>query len=238
MPPKRLISPNAKRLADWNLTKQDMQFCQRLLLRYQSVLALPEPVMPEGDGQQLLDLSEAVLTAIIVKFTLCFQNSKSRGALSPATVYGQDSELFRKYAFVDSFRNKHVVHDENADYIAACMLERADDGTPLKITCIVARAHLGYLGPFHEMLVTLVDQALTWLDDRIANLRQKVWAEVQAMSPEEIEALPAPIVGNVFDMANVNSRRGREPKVSPAPAETDQSAGNSAPVPGRNPTSP
>ena len=54
MPPRRLISPSAKKLGDWNLTKQDMQFCQRLLVRYQNVLALPAPVTPEGDGQQTL----------------------------------------------------------------------------------------------------------------------------------------------------------------------------------------
>jgi hypothetical protein len=174
-----LSGHKAKRVGDLSLHQYDMGFCKRLLQEHGPKLA--------GDYD---DLSRALWIAVLTKFVSCFRNSGqgARSLLSEKEVYASDPKALRSFAWILALRNKHIVHDENSFYGASAFASLEQNGDVRKVAAMtyVTRIEPGVV----EVMRHLVDLAQEHIRVALADAGKALFAEVQAMSPEERMALP------------------------------------------------
>ena len=128
----RIEGPQARRLADLALHKDDLEFADSCL---DAINLAPEdpPVM-----------REALWRSAIVHFMKCFGESGARFQLSSVKILRNEStEALMTFNYLKHLRNKHIVHDENsyAQSLPGAILNDGSKGYKIeKIVCILAIA--------------------------------------------------------------------------------------------------
>jgi hypothetical protein len=175
----QLAGHKAKRVADLSLHQYDMGFCERLLQEHGPKLV--------GDYD---DLSRALWLAVLTKFVSCFRNSGqgARSLLKEKHVYASDPKALQNFAWILALRNKHIVHDENSYYGASAFawLEQNGGVRAVGAMTYVTRIEPGVV----EVMRNLVNLAREHIRIAIADAGNALFAEMQAMSPQERMALP------------------------------------------------
>lgn len=145
--------PEAKRLADLFLHKEDLEFADACL---DAINQTPESP---------LVAREALWRSAIVHFMKCFGNS-ARFQLSAAKIYkGESPEALMAFEYFKDLRNKHFVHDENsyAQSIPGAVLNNGTRGYKIeKIICFAAFGATLEQGNYGNLKL-LIGKARTWV---------------------------------------------------------------------------
>ncbi|GAB2947926.1 hypothetical protein [Aquaspirillum soli] len=168
--------PEAKRLADLSLHKEDLEFADGCLEAINQTPADP-PIT-----------REALWRSAIVHFLKCFGNS-ARFQLAPDKIYkGEPPEVLMAFNYFKSLRNKHFVHDENsyAQSIPGAVLNDGTKGYKIeKIVCFVA------LGATLEQnnysnLKLLIEKAKIWVVSEFDLLCNRLTNNLESENYDEL----------------------------------------------------
>ncbi len=175
----RITGPKSQRLADLALHNADLHFSLECL---NAINHVPE---------EPYVLRQALWRSAIVHFIKCFGQSESRFSLNPKKVYKGDIGAFEPFAYFESLRNKHLVHDENsyAQCLPGAVLNKK--GMPRKIGKIVCLSVVGdTLGQEnYNNLHLLVTRAREWVVARFDELCDVVTSELEPKSHDELFAM-------------------------------------------------
>jgi hypothetical protein len=172
-----LWGPIAARVASLSLHHFDISFCERVLKEHH-----PKFV------KKYSDLSLALWIAVLTKFMSCFRDSKARPRLDPKKVFGANSVSLQQFELLMALRNKHVVHDENSHYEAAAFAWLEPNGDVRSVGPMLSVARID--PELVTAMRSLVEQAQGYINNALADAGKELFAQVQAMTPEERMALP------------------------------------------------
>ena len=174
-----LPGPKAQRFADLALHKWDLE---ATLERLSAINRVPE---------QAHQLRETLWESAIVHFIKCFGGSKSRFSLNATQVYKGDTQALQAFAYFDSLRNKHLVHDDNSYtqcLVGAVLNKRGISPKIAKITALsVVASVLGQEN--YQNLHLLATQARAWVVAQFDALADVLTRELEAKSYEELLAM-------------------------------------------------
>lgn len=177
----RVPGPKTRRLADLGLHKSDLEFALGCLTAFDT---LP-------DGQQLL--REALWRAAIVHYFKCFGDAGKRFQMDPRQVYkDQLREALGVFAFFKSYRNKHLVHDENAYSGCEIAAAIAGDSAHFKVAAIVPfvkTANACNAGNLQNLRL-LIQQAIAWANVEFERRAKSLRDELQQLPYSEVTAHP------------------------------------------------
>lgn len=176
----RLAGPKAQRLADLALHKEDLD---ATLYRLHAINRVPDE-----DHQ----LREALWESAIVHFIKCFGGSESRFSLNAAQVYKGDVGALQAFAYFDSLRNKHLVHDDNSytQCLVGAVLNKREVSPQIAkiIASSIVASVLGQEN--YQNLHLLATQARTWIVTQFDGLADVLTQELEAKAYEELLAMP------------------------------------------------
>ncbi|MHB8069714.1 MAG: hypothetical protein ACYDIC_17615 [Desulfobaccales bacterium] len=172
----RISGPNSKRLADLFLHKSDLDFAQKCL---EAINYVPDEPMAMRQG---------LWRSAIVHFLKCFGNSRARSQLSSKKVYKGDIQGLEIFAYFESLRNKHVIHDENsyAQCIPGAVLNKREH--PYKIEKIVCLSQIveTLMQENYSNLHLLIQKAKVWAVSEFDKLCEILTKELEAESYDDL----------------------------------------------------
>lgn len=177
----RVTGPKSQRLADLALHKADLDFALESLAAINQ--APEEPYV----------LRQALWRSAIVHFIKCFGQSESRFSLDAKKVYKGDPGAAEPFAFFESLRNKHLVHDENsfAQCLPGAVLNKP--GMDHKVAKIVCLSVIGdtLSQDNYNNLHLLATRAQEWVVAQFDQLRDVLTSELEPKSHDELLAMDA-----------------------------------------------
>ncbi len=170
--------PEAKRVADLTLHKEDLEFADSCL---DAINQIPEtPVVAR----------EALWRSAIVHFMKCFGLS-ARFQLSAAKIYkGEPPEALMAFEYFKDLRNKHFVHDENsyAQSIPGAVINNGTKSYKIeKIVCFAAFGATLELGNYGNLKL-LIEKARAWVVAEFDTLCKRLTADLEKESYEDLLA--------------------------------------------------
>lgn len=145
--------PEAKKLADLSLHKEDLEFADACL---DAINKTPE---------EPFVTREALWRSAVVHFLKCFGNG-ARFQLSADKIYkGEPPEALMAFNYFKGLRNKHLVHDENsyAQSIPGAVLSNGRKNYKIeKIVCFAAFGATLEQGNYGNLKL-LIGKARTWV---------------------------------------------------------------------------
>lgn len=165
-----------------------------------------------GYPQALETADYALWHSALIAMYKCFGNSKARSRLNPDDIY-TDAAQRKTFDYWRDLRNKNIVHDENdvtQGWVVAVLRQpgyepKIDGLQQLSIDGVTVCAENS------AALRGLVDTAKQWVRVEADRLKAKVLAELNAMTYEELDALPPPRVDTPTE-ASVSITRRSPPK--------------------------
>lgn len=188
----------ARRLADLALHRSDLKFASDCLDALETL----------STEQSIA--REAVWRAAIVFFFKCFGESKSRRyRLLPEKIYREGPASNRvAFTFFESYRNKHLVHDESP--LSQCPIGAAVNGgqKEYKIEGVVALPHTcGIDGPENRRnLQVLIGRASAWAAEEFQKLQISIGQDLEQDSYEVLIARP-PVETTVPTIDDIHQSR-------------------------------
>lgn len=176
----KIDGQDAQRLGQLALHRADLAFAANCLAELGPCDASPNT------------LQLALWRCAIVHFLKCFQQSESRFRLNEKTVYkGQDPLALENFNYFVSFRNKHLVHDENAFAQAIPMAALSAAGTTYKIEKILCFCAIADVlsAESYNSLRRLVELARTWVEAESDRYCGMLTRTLEAESRESLRAL-------------------------------------------------
>jgi hypothetical protein len=171
-----------RRVADMTLHVQDLSFARR------SLAAIEQ-------GTEDEHIRQALWHSAIVHFFKCFQSSDSRPCKLNAEAVFKDHPpwAMANYRYFDGLRNKHIVHDENS--FSQCLVAALvnDGGKAYKIEKVVTLM-IHTVSLTSEMLINMrmmTDTVLDYVEKQCDMLTEKISAELEERTLDELRALPA-----------------------------------------------
>lgn len=151
---------------------------------------VPTPALIQGGGAMSV-VCQALWLSALGSTMKCFQWSKRRTELDPATVFGTDPTARAAFDLLKKLRNKYVLHDEN-DWMQAvpyAIVADADHATVSEIGCVVLEgtdtAHIGQLR-------TVVDAACDWITREIDTRTEEIRTDLQSRDYTDLVEMPPP----------------------------------------------
>jgi hypothetical protein len=173
--------PEAKRVADLFLHKEDLEFADACL---DAINQMPEnPVVAR----------EALWRSAIVHFMKCF-GSSARFQLSAAKIYkGEPPEALMGFEYFKDLRNKHFVHDENscAQSIPGAVLNNGTKSYKIeKVVCFAAIGATLEQGNYGNLKL-LIEKARAWVVTEFDSLCERITGLLEQESYEDLLAREA-----------------------------------------------
>ncbi len=173
--------PEAKRVADLSLHKEDLEFADACL---DAINQMPEnPVVAR----------EALWRSAIVHFMKCF-GSSARFQLSSAKIYkGEPPEALMAFEYFKDLRNKHFVHDENsyAQSIPGAVLNNGTRSHKIeKIVCFAAFGATLEQGNYGNLKL-LIGKARAWVVTEFDSLCERITGLLGMLFTNRHELCPA-----------------------------------------------
>ncbi len=197
----KIGGPKAKRLADLNLHKSDLDFAGECL---EAINRVPvEAVEPNVIRQGLWH-------SAIIHFFKCFGDSNARFQLNAIKIYKGDIQGQEIFKYYSSLRSKHLVHDENsyAQCIPGAVLNKEDH--PYKIEKIVCFCVIAVTlnQPNYSNLLLLIQKAKAWVISEFDRLCEILTKELEAESYEdlfrrEVITYRAPTADEIHEKRNI-----------------------------------
>lgn len=137
-----------------------------------------------------LTVRQALWHSAITTFIKCFdESSKSRGKLDSNKVYKNKSTFaLLSHKYFDHLRNKHITHDDN-NYSQCQTGAILNNGTKrYKIEKIISPTFTAWTlnqGDYNN-LHSLIEDALSWIDNEYNNLCNKITIELESKSYHEL----------------------------------------------------
>jgi hypothetical protein len=166
----RVEGPKARRLADLELHRTDLEFA---LLCLEAINTAPEDPYV---------VRQALWRSAVVHYVKCFGASESRFSLDAKVVYSSDPEGREQYAYFDSLRNKHLVHDENsyAQCLPGAILNKAESPHKIeKIACLSVIGDTLSEGSYSNLHL-LLTIARKWVVEQFDELCNVITKELEA----------------------------------------------------------
>jgi len=175
----RITGPMSQRLADLALHRADLDFGLECLV---AINRRPE---------EAYVVRQALWRSAIVHFIKCFGQSDSRFSLDAKKVYKGDSGAPEPFAFFESLRNKHLVHDENsfAQCLPGAVLNKK--GLDHKIAKIVCLSMIGDTlnQDNYNNLHLLATGARQWVVAQFDGLCELLTADLEPKSYDDLFAV-------------------------------------------------
>ena len=173
------MHPKGRRLADLRLHKVDLAFASECL---DSISRTPDhpPVQ-----------REALWRSAVIHFNKCFGENKSRGSLSAVKIYRGNPSALRRFKYLSSLRDKHIVHDENSylQSVPWAVVNKENAGRKIAgVGCATLSANSLNDINFRN-LRQLVTEAWKWVDARYDEVRQQLVDELEAKEHRELIAM-------------------------------------------------
>jgi hypothetical protein len=150
---------------------------------------------------------QALWHSALVATYKCFGNSNARSSLKRDVIY-TDAAQRDTFNYWRNLRNKNIVHDENdvtQSHVVA-VLRRREYAPKIDNMYVISLVGLTVCAENSAKLRGLVDTAREWVRAETDKLRQEVMAELNAMTYEDVDALP-PV--NIPDSTNESVGRTR-----------------------------
>lgn len=172
----KINGPDAKRLADLSLHREDLEFADACL---NAINQTPEnPIVAR----------EALWRSAIVHFMKCF-GTGARFQLSAEEIYkGEPKEALMAFEYFKGLRNKHVVHDVNsyAQSIPGAVLNNGTKDYKIeKIVCFAAFGATLEQGNYGNLRL-LVEEARTWVVSEFDSLCERLTAVLEEESYDKL----------------------------------------------------
>lgn len=150
-------------------------------------------------------------SALVATFK-CFGNSNARGRLNPDAIY-IDAAQRDVFDYWQNMRNKNIVHDDNDVTQAWVVGVLRLPGHEPKVDNVYTFPLVGVTVAQENSaaLRRLVEVAQRWVGAEERRLKTELLAQLNAMTYEELDALPAPIV-NTPTETSVSITRSSPPK--------------------------
>lgn len=170
--------PEAKRVADLSLHKEDLEFADACL---DAINQMPEnPVVAR----------EALWRSAIVHFMKCF-GSSARFQLSAPKIYkGEPPEALMAFEYFKDLRNRHFIHDENsyAQSISGAILNNGKKSYKIeKIVCFAAFGATLEQGNYCNLKL-LIGKASAWVVTEFDSLCEHLTGTLEQESYEDLLA--------------------------------------------------
>jgi hypothetical protein len=180
--PKLLQSQAANDRADLETILQDLEH----------VMGCCELLLHRGT-HPLTDLeAKALIDSVVIRYRRCFTGGQ-RARLDPKTLPSLRGALIARHDFFWNLANKHIAHSVNGFELNASVIHVAEDGNGQLL-----RGGLGSRGSatlelslddIHQFC-DLVQDLVTDVTAHHISLSKEVELDVEAMSDEEVRALP------------------------------------------------
>jgi hypothetical protein len=173
----RLNEPKARRLADLNLHKVDLEFALGCLEQ------INNSVQPF--------IRQVLWRSAVVHYMKCFGKSSSRFSLISKKVYQSDMDAIEAYSYFHSLRNKHLVHDENsyAQCLIGAVLNKKDiDHKIAKIVCLSLISETLTQENYNNLHL-LISQAQTWVLEQSDLICDQLTADLEPQPYETLFAI-------------------------------------------------
>lgn len=177
----RVPGPKTRRLADLGLHKGDLEFSLGCLTAFDT---LP--------GTQHL-LREALWRTAIAHYFKCLGDAGKRFQMDPRQVYkDQPREALEAFTFFKSYRNKHLIHDENAYSGCEIAAAIAGDSVHFKVAAIVPFVKTANACDAHNLqnLRLLIQQAITWVNVEFERRAKSLRDELEQLPYSQVTAHP------------------------------------------------
>ncbi|WP_141684923.1 hypothetical protein [Burkholderia stabilis] len=180
-----LQDKRARRLADLNLHREDLEFAAECLWR---IATTPE----RADLDDFL--KEALWRTAIVHFFKCFGDGARFHLTRDAVYKSEPPEAKIVFDHMKDLRNKHFVHDENS-YLQCCPTAVLNDGSKQykveKLVCVAFRSATLDQDSFTNLRL-LVTKALGWVVAAFESLADSITAELESLDYATLAAMPSP----------------------------------------------
>jgi hypothetical protein len=175
----KIRGAKSKHLADLALHRGDLEFTLECL---EAINQTPEePYL----------LREVLWQAAVVHYTKCFGHSASRFSLDRNVIYKGETGAVAAYQFIISYRNKHLIHDENSytQSLAGAVLNKKDMPYKIaKIICLTVTGN-GLVQGNYANLHLLATRARDWVIAQYNERCNVLTAELEAKPYDELAAL-------------------------------------------------
>lgn len=192
----RIDGPKAKRLADFNLHKMDLEFAFQCL---ETINKTPE---------KPLVLRQALWRGAIIHFIKCFGDNRARSQLSAEKIFKADNLGMVNFNYFRDLRNKHFIHDENSytQCIPGALLNNGNkDFKVEKIVCFGAIAETLEQNNFSN-LDLLIKKARDWVDAEMERFFVDITNELEKESYNNL-CLREPIVYKAPSLEEIRENR-------------------------------
>jgi hypothetical protein len=193
-----ISGPKARWLADLALHREDLNQAHANL---HSINTAPV------EDQVVRD---ALWRNAIILFCKCFGQHNSRGSLTLARVFGQDTGAVEAFRYFDALRNKHLVHDESpyTQCAAGAVLNKEGSSCKIaKVLCIVVTGNTLEQENWSNLHL-LIATALHWVTNEFDKTAASITQDYEQMAQTDLMALPDANFKNPKDV-ELNSRRLR-----------------------------
>ena len=173
----RVGGKNGRCLEDLTLHRVDLEFALECLSAINEV------------GAQPYVLRESLWQSAIIHFLKCFGNSASRGRLEYEQIYEEDAGAREPFEFFRSFRNKHLVHDENSysqGLPGAVLNERGMEDKIAKVICLGFTIGGTLNQENYSNLHLLITRAMEWIVREYDELCDAIASELESKPYDEL----------------------------------------------------
>jgi hypothetical protein len=173
----KLDGPKAARLAGLALHRSDLSFASGCLA------ALNKAIDPT--------VRSALWRCAIIYYAKCFDQSESRAKLDAKKVFaGCEEVTLLEHQFFEDFRDKNLVHDENAfsQCVPAAVINRPEEQCKIaKVVCATATFDVLGQDSFAN-LTSLIGRVNAWLEAQFDALCNILAAELEAETYDQLLA--------------------------------------------------
>lgn len=172
-------SPDAVRLSDLALHKQDLEFADSCL---EAINTVPEDPRV---------IREALWRSAIIHFLKCFGKSKARFKLTTdEALRGEPSEAMEAFNYFKALRDKYFVHDENSysqSIPGAVLNDGSKDYKIEKIVCLSFGSVTMEQGNYSNLKL-LIGRTLLWVVQEFDKLCERLTEELEKKSFADLAA--------------------------------------------------
>lgn len=189
--------PDARKVVEWYSQIGHSLACLRL---HQSSLKFCEDAMQEfGTIKDTRPLAaEAALIGIVARYFSCFGRNEASAPLRPDQIFHGMPEARECFDFWEDVRNNYLVHDKSELTMLRTGIVLGQSSEVLDIVSLAARPYLTSEKRWVQLLFDLIVHTQKKVAEKIDDLLKRAFAEANALSVEQREAL-AEIIYTVPD---------------------------------------